>query len=277
MSIGTDEHKAQVLQSLLSEARTEADEIRTRLKKYEQIIRSTRIVMGHELKKPATAIRGYLDLVCEDLEAANQLNTLSYAEKARHECSLLEDLNNFFLGMLEIDRGEEKAGRELVDVERMIGETVAHMPSELSAGDRVVVDVTNDVSRVPCDGKALKLILINIVENALLYSNPSSPVRVKVGIVPEKRGMKGGELLKLRIDDDGFGIPVEYRQKVFSPFVRLRDDVADGAGLGVTLGKSLVELNSGEVYVDSATGAGTPGHVTLPLRVDGGQHASHRS
>ena len=70
MDIRTAEDKTATLELLLNEARIEANELRTRIERYRRIIASTRLVMGHELKKPATAISGYLELACEDVEKA---------------------------------------------------------------------------------------------------------------------------------------------------------------------------------------------------------------
>jgi len=62
MDIRTAEDRTATLEALLNEARIEANELRARLERYRQIMASTRLVMGHELKKPAIAISGYLEL-----------------------------------------------------------------------------------------------------------------------------------------------------------------------------------------------------------------------
>ena len=93
MSVDTTDSKTQVLEQLLTEARSEADSLRKRLKRFEKIVLSTRLIMGHELKKPTTALSGYLDLVSEDLETADALTTLAYVQKALEQCRLLDELN----------------------------------------------------------------------------------------------------------------------------------------------------------------------------------------
>ena len=133
MKTKAEEQKIQVLESLLTEARTEADDLRKKLDHYKRIIESTRLVMGHELKKPTTAISGYLDLVCEDLEDENQFTTLSYVEKARAECNLLNELNEFYLELLRIDGNGEEVGQDRVDVATVIAEALARFPEEYDA------------------------------------------------------------------------------------------------------------------------------------------------
>jgi signal transduction histidine kinase len=259
------EGRTRVLENLLTEARSQADNLRKRVTRLEKIILSTRLIMGHEIKKPTTAIGGYLDLVCDDLELAGELPTLVYARKARDECKLLEELNSFYLELLKVDSTDEFIGRSPVDVASLIAEIAGHLPPRLDARQRLTVNVSPAVGLVETDPNALKLIMLNLIENALIYSRKSTPVRVEVERQPEKRAMRSGNLLKIRVKDDGVGIPEEYLKKIFNPFTRLRDDLAEGSGLGLTLVRSLVELNGGEVLVRSMSGKGTTVHLTIPI------------
>ncbi len=255
--------KAQILENLLNEARAEADGLRKRLERYEKIILSTRLIMGHELKKPTSAINGYLDLVCDDLEKADKLTTLSFVQKAMKECKLLNELNLFFLELLKLDSQEECLGQTVVDIAALVREVVGRFPPNLEATRRVKINVAKDARLVDINHNAFELVLLNLIENALVYSQRSTPIWVEAEITPEKRGVLEGRLLKIRIKDEGVGIPKEYLKKIFSPFVRLREDIAEGSGLGLTLVRSLVELNGGEVYIQSAKDEGTTVHLTI--------------
>jgi signal transduction histidine kinase len=265
VSTKTTEGRTQVLENLLTEARSEADDLRKRATRLEKIILSTRLIMGHEIKKPTTAIGGYLDLVCDDLETAGEPTTLVYAQKARDECKLLEELNSFYLELLKVDSADKLLGRSPIDVASVIAEIAGHLPPQLDARQRLTVNVSPGVGLVEINPNALKLIMLNLIENALIYSQKDKLVRVEVERRPEKRAMKGGKLLKIRVKDDGVGIPEEYLKKIFDPFIRLHDDLAEGSGLGLTLVRSLVELNGGEVFVRSASGKGTTVHLTIPV------------
>jgi two-component system phosphate regulon sensor histidine kinase PhoR len=270
MSTKTTTNRTQVLDKLLGEARREADKYRKRAKRLEKIILSTRLIMGHELKKPTTAITGYLDLVCDDLDQSGNLTTLAYAQKARGECELLEELNSFYLELLKVDSEEDLLGRTSVDVAALIADVVGHLPSRLDASQRVKINIAPTAGMLEINPNALKLIMLNVIENALLYSQSDTPVRVEVDQLIEKRGMRGGKVIRFRVKDDGIGIPEDYLKKIFSPFVRLREDIAQGTGLGLTLVRSLVELNGGDVLIRSAVNKGTTVYVTIPTgRNDG--------
>lgn len=265
MTVKTENRISGVMEKLLSEARAEADALRRRVQRLEKIILSTRLIMGHEIKKPTTAIGGYLDLVCEDLESTNELATLAYARKAREECRFLDKLKSFYLELLKVDTEKEYLGLIEVDVAALVLDVINYLPRHLNSRERVKLRVTGDIGTVGFNPDALRLILINLVENALLYSQKNTPVRVEVERLEEKRGLREGKFLSIRVKDDGVGIPQNYLKKIFSPFVRLREDIAEGSGLGLTLVRSLVELNGGEVFIRSEHGEGTTVFLTIPV------------
>lgn len=273
MATRTEDEKAQVLEQLLGDARREADALRRKLEHLERVIASTRLVMGHELKKPTTAISGYLDLLADDLEKSDDRGLLGWVEKARGECRLLNELNAFYVELLKMEEdATDTVGEVRTDMKQLLREVVDSLPEDLDANDRVHVWVDDEVGPLPVNRNALKLIVMNLIENALLYSQVRTPVRVEVEEATEKRGMQGGRLVKIRVSDDGVGIPASYLKRIFSPFVRLREDIAEGSGLGLTLVRSLVELAGGEVYVRSGgRGSGTTVHVTLPVTEEKGR------
>ena len=195
---------------------------------------------------------GELELPCRPLE------------KARAECDLLNELNVFYLELLKTEAEAEEIGYDRVDIEELIREIVDQFPDDYDAHERVQVTVDNNAHFIRINPSTLKLIVMNLVENALLYAQVKTPIRVEVERTRNKRGNQGGHLLHIRVVDEGVGIPESFLKRIFSPFVRLREDMADGAGLGLTLVRSLVELNGGDVFIRSEVDKGTVVNVTLP-------------
>jgi signal transduction histidine kinase len=265
MDIRTADDRTATLELLLNEARIEANDLRTRIERYRRIIASTRLVMGHELKKPATAISGYLELACEDVAQAGLEEAQQLIEKARAECALLSELNEFYLALLKVDNATGTPSTERVEVEEVITDVLEHAASDLNAQSRVRVTIVDSLPRVPMNRNALKLILLNVLENALKYSPADSIVRLEAEVSRDLRGGSDGELLKLRVADQGEGIAAEDLKRVFRPFVRLDASKIDGSGLGLTLVRSLVDMCDGDVSVRSEPGNGTTVFVTLPL------------
>ncbi len=264
MDIRTVEDRTATLELLLNEARIEANQLRSRVERYRRIIASTRLVMGHELKKPVTAISGYLELACEDVEKAGLVDALPLIGKARAECELLGELNEFYLELLKVDGASGTPVIERVQVEEVMDDVLEHAGP--NARSRVRVNLIDALPRVPINRNALKLILMNVIENALKYSPDDSVVRVEAEVSRDLRGGSDGELLKLRVSDQGDGISAEDLKRVFRPFVRLADDDIEGSGLGLTLVRSLVDMCDGDVSVRSEPAQGTTVFVTLPLR-----------
>ena len=265
MDIRTAEDRTATLELLLNEARIEANELRARIERYRRILASTRLVMGHELKKPVTAISGYLELAGEDASGAGLKDAVRLIEKARGECELLTELNEFYLALLKVDGASGTPAIERVNVEEIIHDVLEHADPTLNATERVRVTIVDSLPRVPVNRNALKLIVMNLIENALKYSPEGAFVRVEAEVSRDLRGGSDGELLKLRVADQGEGISAEDLKRVFRPFVRLADESVEGSGLGLTLVRSLVDMCDGDVSVRSEPGQGTTVYVTLPL------------
>lgn len=260
--------KSGALESLLNDARAEANELRRRLQRYERILLSTRMIMAHELKKPATAICGYLDLVLEGDDFGENTKAIATVQKARDECELLNELNGVFLTLLELEREHDRLSGRGVDLEPFLAEIVDHLPPKLRGKERVEIVFQSKPTRFNVNPDGLRIILSNIVENALAYSPAAAPVRVNVEIAKDKRGVEPGDILKVKVTDRGSGVPEEYLQKIFSPFVRLPGETSQGSGLGLTLVRSLVELYGGTITIKCDEDQGTAVFVTVPAVAD---------
>lgn len=269
MDIRTAEDKKAVLEALLNDTRIEANELRVKLERYRRIIASTRLVMGHEIKRPTTAISGYLEVAREDVEKAGLAEALCFIDKAREECVLLNELNEFYLELLKVDGASGVPGVEKLEIASVVEEAIEHLPATLNAERRV--DLSNVKARtVYLCRNAFKLIVLNLLENGLNYSDESAVVRLEMDVDRDQRGTVERDLLKIRVIDAGPGLSPEDAKRAFEPFVRLDDGKAPGAGLGLPLVRSLVDMCDGDVSLRSERGQGTTVFVTLPLASETG-------
>jgi signal transduction histidine kinase len=264
MAINTKDVKTDVLLNLLSEARTEADALREKLNKYKQTLLATRLIMGHEIKRPATAISGYLDLVLEDLEMWAGCDAVENVKRARGDCELLNELNSFYLELLKIENNEEHLNIQKIDLSHLVENVIDELPPENKARSRIKLDISDDVKTICFNANALKLVLVNSIENALKYSPINTEVSVTARPAVDKRGSASEELVNIQVADCGIGIPEEYLQKIFNPFVRVPAGKKEGTGLGLTLVRSLVELYGGNVSIKSKKDHGTVIYIMLP-------------
>jgi two-component system sensor histidine kinase KdpD len=102
-------------------------------------------------------------------------------------------------------------------------------------------------------------VLVNLLDNALKYSPPDTPIEVCARVV--------GSALQVQVADHGIGLPREDRTRVFDKFFRVqRPDGVTGTGLGLSICKGIIEAHHGEIQADNRDGGGTVVTVTLPLK-----------
>lgn len=263
MEIDTGAENSQAIMNLLTEARAEADRLRARLRMMEQVVLSSRLIMGHELKKPATALGGYLELALEELDRESKQDARACLKKAMGECDLLNQLNRFFLELLKVDNRQEVLRGAKLNMRDFVFEVINHLPNNLNGDERIKTRISPDIRDFHMGPDAFKLILSNVIENALRYSAKDKTVLVDVRRSRDKRGLGDQDLLKITVTDQGVGIPSTHLKRIFRPFVRLQDDLTEGAGLGLTLVRSLVELYGGDIHIKSSE-EGTTVVVTIP-------------
>lgn len=218
--------------------------------------------MSHELRTPLNAVIGYSELAM--LQPWGPLGDPRYQEylgavndSGRHLLDLINDLLD--LSKVEADRLE--LNEEEVDVSDLIEKTDLLVREQ--AGKRGVAlhyDLPQPAPRLYADPLRLKQVLLNLLSNALKFSEAGTEVRVTV------QGGEG-EDLRLAVVDQGRGIRQEDLERVMEPFAqahdpRVRQEV--GTGLGLPLSRKLVELHGGSMTLASVYGRGTTVTVRLP-------------
>jgi signal transduction histidine kinase len=174
----------------------------------------------------------------------------------------VEQLNRLMEAMLLMGRIEGKKlplEAQLLDLEQFCRNLVTKL--QLEDNNRHTLDLINrcDRTTVYLDCKLLQPILANLLANAIKYSPEGSTVNLIVA--------RTDETVIFQIQDRGIGIPAGDREKLFELFYR-GENVGNlpGSGLGLTIVAKLVELQSGQIEVDSKVGLGTTFTVSLPFR-----------
>jgi signal transduction histidine kinase len=221
--------------------------------------------MSHELRTPLNAIIGFGDMIRgEMLGAVGNKRYLEYArdiyDSGMHLLSLVEeilDLAKVEAGTLQLSRTPTNVGNILTGILQML------RPTAERAG--VDIEVKSDPAKwaeIDCDALKIKQVLINILGNAIKFT----PAGGKVSIDGEAFSGR----LRLRIRDTGIGMRPEDIPMVCEPFYRVNsalDGKYQGAGLGLPIAKSIVELHGGTLEIDSEYGRGTTVVIVLPISV----------
>jgi signal transduction histidine kinase len=249
------------------EARTKElnEEINTR-KVAEQRLQQT----NAELSKRNTELDNFVYSVSHDLRApiASVLGLINIARKDKStemRDTYLEMINNsalqqdhFIKEILDQSRNSRlELKREEIEFEPLINETFNQLKYATSTGKSVekVISVHQNQPFFS-DRWRLKVILNNIISNAIRYRNGKDPViKVDVDIVDHRA--------RVSVQDNGKGIAREHLQNVFKMFYRATDDGA-GSGLGLYIVKEAIDKLSGKIQIDSEEGKGTTVHIEIP-------------
>jgi signal transduction histidine kinase len=218
--------------------------------------------LSHELRTPLQSITSFtenlqtLDLSPEQRRGA--LERISTA--ASHILSIVDDV----LDLARVEAGAMPIELRDVDVHREIAGSV-DLIEPLAAQRGIEIDFHGSPARVWADRRRLRQVILNLLSNAVRFSQPSSTIRVdtEVGGAP-KVGHEGGTV-QVHIVDQGAGIPEDLLARLFVPFDRLGAEAGreGGAGLGLVLARRLTEAMGGTLEVRSAVGLGTHAVVTL--------------
>ena len=220
--------------------------------------------MSHELRTPLNAILGYCQVMQKQGTLTSQQDEYigSIYNSGRHLLKLIEDL----LDLSTIDSGNLEIYSENFDLLTLLEETVDVIAviaasKSLTVGLHVDPDVPH---RVLGDERRLKQVLINLMDNAVKYT-PFGEVHL---CVSSEKG--SGEHIRFSIQDTGIGIAKEKQEEIFKPFIQMRKSKAstDGAGLGLSIVKQLVELMQGTIELESIPGKGSTFTISLPIHRD---------
>jgi len=229
------------------------------LKKLEQVRSQFLANVSHELRTPVFSIQGFIETLLDGAIDDPTVNR-NFLEKARQHTIRLNNLLNDLIEISRIESGEMKMSFRYFDIENFLKQVVDEMKSEAEnkAIDlRYLENRTRDVE-VLGDKERLKQVMINLIDNALKYTDSGG----KVDVYFED----GEDLVKVFVKDTGCGIAQEHIPRIFERFYRVDKDRSrevGGTGLGLAIVKHIVEAHKGELIVQSELKKGSKFGFTL--------------
>lgn len=212
--------------------------------------------ISHDLRTPLVSITGALSTLEQDDQPLNQSAQRSLVRTAREESDRLNRLVGNLLDMTRLEAGALKIKREPCDVEDVIGSAIGQLEERLSSRS-VKVDVPPRTPTVSADFVLIVHVLINLLDNALKYSPPDSPLEV--------RALHDGNEVQITVMDRGIGIPTEDLERVFDKFYRVqRPEQVTGTGLGLAICKGIVEAHGGRIWATDRPEGGTCITIAIP-------------
>ena len=231
----------------------------TERKKLDQLKDDFIGLVSHELRSPLTVITGAVNTALTEAERLSPEETRQLLKDAALEAESLSHLLGNLMELSRVQADRLLLFAEPISVKKVIQGTIEEIKRQSSA-HQFVVNVPRELPPVYADELRMERILYNLLENAVKYSPQGGEIRVFV--------KPGDEHLVIGVSDQGIGISRADQAKLFEPFQRLEDsrpDRVNGAGLGLSVCRKLVEAHGGRIWVESKPGKGSTFFFTLPL------------
>lgn len=216
--------------------------------------------VSHELRTPLSLIRLY----AETLEMGRLTSPEKYHEYysiIRKESERLTGLINNILDFSRIEAGRKEYDFRETDLRELVHNTLESYRYQIEQNGFAFEErIAEDVPPLRVDREAMARSLLNLVNNALKYSQDRKFIGVNL--------FRDNGSVMLEVEDHGIGIPPQEQAKIFEKFYRVGDPLVHntkGSGLGLSLVRHIVHAHGGEVMVDSAPGRGSKFVIILPV------------
>ena len=214
---------------------------------------------AHELRGPITVIRGYLDVLQDELKDVLQDDQSELFHRLTVSANRLSGYINNILNTSRYDRRHLKVHLAETTVAEVYDTIRDDMNLRASAQNRLLaVTIPADLPTIAGDPASLGEVFGNLIDNAIKYSNEGGSIAFSAGLK--------GDLIEIAIVDHGIGMPASVIGNLFQKFYRShrsRETVA-GTGIGLYISKAIVESHGGTISVRSEDGHGSTFIVSLP-------------
>jgi two-component system phosphate regulon sensor histidine kinase PhoR len=232
----------------------------TRLRHLENVRRDFVANVSHELRTPITSIKGFVETLLHE-NLADRENSLRFLHIVLKQVNRLDEIIQDLLTLSRVERGTEEQTIELAP-EPLAGvlRSAVEMCEKKAAEKQISVEIIcPDELTAPVNGPLLEQAVVNLVDNAIKYSEPQATVRVAAS---EQLGE-----VTIRVQDEGCGIEAKHLPRLFERFYRVdraRSRELGGTGLGLAIVKHIVAAHKGSVTVESTVGRGSTFTIRLP-------------
>lgn len=227
--------------------------------------------VSYEVRTPLTTVIGFADMLAQEYFGKLNRRQGEYATGILDTTRGLMSVVGNILDLASIEAGRLKLDRDTIDVHELLVSALNLVHERARVKDlKLEFDCPPDIGWIFADGKRLKQVVFNLLTNAVTFTPERGSVRLEARL-------EDNDLL-ITVADTGIGIPQADRERVFKPFERSGESGIDirgagigdktGAGLGLSLVRSFIELHDGSVDVKSPPGRGTTITCRLPAKGD---------
>jgi PAS domain S-box-containing protein len=223
----------------------------------------------HDLRSPLANIISSLDILSGLVDSNDNEAIQSILSVATNSTTRIERLVNSLLDINRLESGQKIVNQNVVDLNELVNEAIKEvLPLAESRKQQVASFVTNEQPPIWVDKDMILRVLLNLLENATKFTPAGGKVFVDASY---EDGW-----VTISVEDNGPGIPILDRERIFDKFTRLRGHHHKPGGLGIGLAfcKMAVEGHGGKIWVESQTNVGTTFLFTLPVASDQQQESA---
>ncbi len=231
----------------------------TKQRELQQMQTDVMLLVTHEMKTPLTAIQGMSEVLMKFDPAPEKRREMH--EAIQEATQRLRRMIDEYLDLMRLESGARALKMDYVRLETLIEKTLLLL-DPIAQHKRITMtrDFAPNLPPLLADADLLARAVTNLASNAIKYSPEKTEISVTAKIE--------GETILLSVRDQGYGIPPNYRTRVFEKFFRvprIEDADTPGTGRGLALVREVAELHGGRVIIESVTGVGSTFTLRLPL------------
>lgn len=215
--------------------------------------------VSHELRTPLTSVVGALGLLQSGAAGTIDAGPARLIEIAENNSRRLIRLINDMLDIDRIQSGSENLAKQLTDLRDVVRRACEGSQGEAGAAN-VTIDCTVPTARVAVLGDADRLLQVisNLASNAIRVSDAGQTIYIGVTTTEQDKAV-------VTVDDDGAGIPAEFRDRMFGRFERAEGEHGGGTGLGLAISREIIDRHGGRIWFEDRRGGGTRFAFSLDL------------
>lgn len=254
------EERTMILREALQKLEQSQQELSEALDKERQLneIKSRFVSMAsHEFRTPLTTVFSSASLLSKYTTTQDQEKREKHIQRIKNSVNNLNDILEDFLSLGKLNEGRVDKKMEKVNLKEILADTLEEMKAMLKKEQYFELDCNGDCDAFT-DKKLFRNILINLISNAIKFSDEGKAIIVK--------GKTEGDTATISVVDKGIGISEKDQEHLFSSFFRAANATnIQGTGLGLHIVKRYVDLLEGEVELQSELNKGTTVNFTIPV------------
>lgn len=217
-------------------------------------------IASHDLKSPLRTVGSFSSLLKRRAGSKLNENELEYLDMISNAAKLMWNLVDDLMTYSQVNSLQMNLTSN--NVNKMLDEILVNLDFSINEKN-AKIQTSNMPEHIMADDTKIRQVFQNLIANSLKFTTPDTTPEIHVDC------MRQGDFWKFSIQDNGIGIPDEYRDKIFMPYKQLHTkDKFEGTGMGLAICKKIVEKHGGEISFESEVGKGTTFFFTIPTSME---------